>query len=467
MATRVAFAAVVFLAFAGSLSRAEDQLPWATDFAQACQQANAQGKLVLLHFYSDDCPPCVRVEKNVFSQAAVAEAVGKSCVPVKVHVRKSPELATKYRVQQWPTDVFVTSAGQEVTRSVSPQSPDMYIAMTNSVAARAGVAAFKNQAHNIAAAPPHTSPAPWAPAPQNVIAQVNAQADAVAPWMAQGAADAKLQAQQSAQQIQQSAQQFQQGATQQAQQAWQYAQGQANQTMTNTTQAAQQATHTAQQTAQQSTQAAADAAKEIINRYAQPMAAAATPPPAPSSAIAPTVAPASGTMPWQVPAAAVAAPPASQPALTLPPANPPQVAPAEANPALAPSPAASATTYPIAMGGYCPVTLATEKKWKKGQPQFGVMHRRRTFLFTSEIEQKKFLLDPDRYTPVMTGYDPVKFMQTGELVDGSPAYSLTYRKEVYLFTSDAALKSFWQNPAQFTEGLRQAMSQQERGTQLR
>jgi YHS domain-containing protein len=64
----------------------------------------------------------------------------------------------------------------------------------------------------------------------------------------------------------------------------------------------------------------------------------------------------------------------------------------------------------------------------------------------------------------MVGYDPVKFMQTGELVDGRAAFSLTYKKEVYLFTEDASLKSFWQNPAQFTEGLRQAMSRAENRT---
>jgi YHS domain-containing protein len=287
--------------------------------------------------------------------------------------------------------------------------------------------------------------------------------------MAQGAADAKLHAQQTTQQVQQSAQQFQQNATQQGQQAWQYAQGQANQAVTNTTHAAQQTA----QTAQQSTQAAADAAKEIINRYAQPMSPATAPPAAaPPAAAPPAVAPPSGNAPWQVPAAAAVAAanalPFGAPAQTLPPANPPQAAPAESNPALAPSMTVMAAgTYSIAMGGYCPVTLASEKKWKKGQPQFAVIHRRRTFLFASEIEQKKFLLEPDRYSPVMSGYDPVRFMQTGELVDGSPAYSLTYRKQVYLFTSDAALKTFWQNPIQFNEGLRQAMSQQERGTQLR
>lgn len=117
------------------------------------------------------------------------------------------------------------------------------------------------------------------------------------------------------------------------------------------------------------------------------------------------------------------------------------------------------SAYPVAMEGYCPVTLATERKWKKGQAQFGAVHRRRTFLFVSQAEQQKFLADPDRYSPVMVGYDPVKFLQTGELVDGRVANALTYRKQVYLFTDDAALKSFWMNPAQFTEGLRQAMSQ--------
>jgi thiol-disulfide isomerase/thioredoxin/YHS domain-containing protein len=479
MLTRSTFAAVVWMSLAVTWSLADDQLPWAADYAAACQQANAQGKLVLLHFYSDDCPPCVRVERNVFSQPAVAEAVGRCCVPVKVHVRKTPELATKYRVQQWPTDVFVRPDGQEVTRSVSPQSPDVYINMTTSIAAAAGVNAARQTAQNIPPAQPSsaTTPAPWtAPSAQGTVAQVNAQADAAPPWMVQGAGDTKQQLQQTAQQYGQSAQQLQQGVQQQAQQqgqqVWQTAQGQVNQAATGyaqyAQQAAQQASQNTQQSAQQSTQAAADAAKEVINRYAQPLTQ--SPPVAPQFASLPATQPAPTSMPWQAPSApafaatnappAAWAPPAGQPTQTL--AAAAAAFPAEANPALAPAPAAQAAgSYPVAMSGYCPVTLATEKKWKKGQPQFGVMHRRRTFLFASEVEQKKFLLEPDRYSPVMTGYDPVKFMQTGELVDGNAGYSLTYRKQVYLFTDDTSLKTFWQNPAQFTEGLRQAMTQQE------
>lgn len=412
---------------------ADDQLPWAEDFAAACQQANAQGKLVLLHFYSDDCPPCVRVEKNVFSQPEVGAAVGRNFVPVKVHARKTPALVQKYHVQQWPTDVFVTPAGLELTRTVSPQAPAAYINLVNTVAASSGIGVARS------AAP-------------GTITQVSNQIAGQATYMTQSAAATAQQYQQSAQQSlaasTQAAQQAGQQAQQTAQQSWQYAQAQGNQALANTQQAVQQTA----QTAQQSTQAAADSAKEVINRYSQPLqqAAAAT---------------------WQPPFSSAAATPASADINAAPSVAAavqqhyaPNFAPqAPAAPAAAPPVPANVATaaYPVAMEGYCPVTLATERKWKKGQAQFGAVHRRRTFLFVSQAEQQKFLADPDRYSPVMVGYDPVKFMQTGELVDGKATFSLTYRKQVYLFTDDASLKSFWTSPAQFTEGLRQAMSQTE------
>lgn len=439
------FACSVLAATAGRA--ADEQLPWAEDFATACQQANYQGKLVLLHFYSDDCPPCVRVEKNVFSQPEVGAAVGRSFVPVKVHARKMPALVERYRVQQWPTDVFVTPAGLELTRSVSPQSPTDYVSMVNSVAATAGVSIAKANTKAAAAA---------------TIAQVSNQANSQYNYLTTTATT-------SAQQFQQSAAQAQQSAQQAANQSWNYAQQQTNQAVANTQQAAQQgyatgtqAVAAGAQTAQQQTQVAAEAARQVLNQFTPPFQQpAAGGPPAWQSPFAASSAPAT---PDSNPApSAVAAVqqqyPANFTSAAAPPSIQPQVNAAPGAPA--PPAAAPVGAYPVAMEGYCPVTLAVERKWKKGQPQFGAVHRRRTFLFTSATEQQKFLADPDRYSPVMVGYDPVKFMQTGELVDGRATFSLTYRKQVYLFTDDNSLKSFWQNPSQFTEGLRQAMSQAE------
>src|SRR5947207_10180576 len=118
-----------------------DQMPWIADFQTACGMAAEQHRLVLLHFYNDNCGPCVRVDQNVFSKAEVAEAVAQNYLAVKVHAGKTPQLASRYRVQQWPTDVFVTPSGLEVYRTISPQKPDDYIAVLNQVALQTGVGA--------------------------------------------------------------------------------------------------------------------------------------------------------------------------------------------------------------------------------------------------------------------------------------------------------------------------------------
>src|SRR6478736_97003 len=117
----------------------EDRIPWVADFNTACGMAAEQRRLVLLHFYNDNCGPCVRLDQNVFSKTEVADAVSQNYLAVKVHAGKNPQLATRYHVNQWPTDVFVTASGLEVFRTVSPQKPTDYIAVLNQVAAHSGV----------------------------------------------------------------------------------------------------------------------------------------------------------------------------------------------------------------------------------------------------------------------------------------------------------------------------------------
>jgi len=130
---------VLAAAMVASHALAQDQIRWAPDYQTACQLAADQHRLVLLHFYNDNCEPCVRVERNVFSQSQVAEAVATNFHAVKVHAGKDPQLANRYRVRSWPTDVFVTPTGLEVYRSISPQKPDDYISLVNQVAQQTGV----------------------------------------------------------------------------------------------------------------------------------------------------------------------------------------------------------------------------------------------------------------------------------------------------------------------------------------
>src|SRR5262245_2405372 len=91
------------LAAGAAVAGGADQIPWAPTLADAQKAAAEQGKLVLVHFYNDRCPPCERVEREVFSQPRVAEAITRNYVPVKVHAGAEPKVAEQFRVDRWPT----------------------------------------------------------------------------------------------------------------------------------------------------------------------------------------------------------------------------------------------------------------------------------------------------------------------------------------------------------------------------
>lgn len=108
---------------------------------------------------------------------------------------------------------------------------------------------------------------------------------------------------------------------------------------------------------------------------------------------------------------------------------------------------------------FCPVTMAETMKWTKGNPQFGAVHRGRTYLFASQEAQQKFLADPDRFSPVLSGCDPVVFVEQGKLVDGSRNCGLSYRGQMFFFVNKANADRFWKSPDVYTVPSYQAMMQ--------
>jgi protein disulfide-isomerase len=108
------------------------------------------------------------------------------------------------------------------------------------------------------------------------------------------------------------------------------------------------------------------------------------------------------------------------------------------------------------MDGFCPVTLVSLTKWVKGDPRWGVIHRGRTYLFASEAEQQRFRLDPDRYSPALSGYDPVRFAETRQLVDGRREFGVFFANTYYLFSDETALVKFESQPQGYVQVVKQA-----------
>jgi YHS domain-containing protein len=130
---------------------------------------------------------------------------------------------------------------------------------------------------------------------------------------------------------------------------------------------------------------------------------------------------------------------------------------------------------PVAIDGYCPVTLLEKtaqnakdrSAWKRGDPKFGAVHLGRTYLFASEVEQQKFLANPEAYSPVLSGYDPVKYAMGGQLVEGKRSFGITYNRRLFLFADEASRSQFEKAPNAYAQPAYQAMQRSETGTTLR
>lgn len=119
---------------------AADISGWYTDFEAARQSAQQQNRPMLLHFYADWCFPCKRMEKDVLSRPAVVQVLSSNIVLVKINVDRSPDLAKRFGVNQFPSDVIVDPTGERILSSTGYQAADKYVAF-----ARHGQRQFSDQ----------------------------------------------------------------------------------------------------------------------------------------------------------------------------------------------------------------------------------------------------------------------------------------------------------------------------------
>lgn len=387
---------------------AQEQIVWQTDIAKAVKQAKAEKKLVLIHFYGDSCPPCRVVEQKVFPQPKVVQAVMRNYVPVKVNVDKADKLASHYGIRSIPTDVFLSAAGQEFHRNLTTQSPADYINLLDQLVVQTGIgstrqaALFERESHydsqQLAAEHPASS---QSPPPQQFVQNEYAPTNRYEGnrYAQEGTGDAQTQIPGAAPSETPLVYSGSPGSPQQIQNG------------PYGSQVAQQ-----QQPAR----------------------------PAPNQGYAPqgatTAAPGAAAMQratFQDPGDITARQPIRNQFIAV------KDAP------------------PVGLEGYCPVSLREESKWKKGDRQYGAVHRGRTYLFVSAIEQQKFLADPDGYSPVLSGADPVIFAEQGQIVEGNRNFGVSLpsgnRSEMYFFATPESRDRFEKNPKQYAIYAHQAM----------
>ena len=100
----------------------------------------------------------------------------------------------------------------------------------------------------------------------------------------------------------------------------------------------------------------------------------------------------------------------------------------------------------MALSGYCPVSLVSDRALVVGKTEYTVRHAGRIYRFASVDSSDRFREDPDRYVPVKNGSCPVNQMDRGKALDGNPKWGVLYKNHLFLCASEQDRRRFLQNP---------------------
>lgn len=133
MILRLLFSACLLLALVGT-ARAQDAsvaaegVEW-KPFMEAVSLAGQENKKVIVDIYAAWCPWCRRLQREVYTDAAVQERLSEDFIATRLdgenqedslqfreYTLTPSELALGFGMQGYPTTVFLDSEGQYITR---------------------------------------------------------------------------------------------------------------------------------------------------------------------------------------------------------------------------------------------------------------------------------------------------------------------------------------------------------------
>jgi thioredoxin 1 len=100
-------------------------------FQEALKLAKKEKKNIFLDAYASWCGPCKMLKRNVFTQQEVGDFFNKNFINMAIDMEQGegPQLAQKYRVQAYPTLLFINDKGEVVGNAVGYHKAEDLIAV--------------------------------------------------------------------------------------------------------------------------------------------------------------------------------------------------------------------------------------------------------------------------------------------------------------------------------------------------
>ncbi|MCA8988150.1 MAG: thioredoxin family protein [Planctomycetaceae bacterium] len=129
-------AMICLLVESGQSVRAESVPLKQKDLTSAMKTAREQNLPILLHFYTDWCGPCRRMDQTVFSAPQLETDLGGRILLLKVNAEHAVDLAQKYGIESYPTDVFIDANGRVLAKFQGMASYPEFVRAGTDVATR-------------------------------------------------------------------------------------------------------------------------------------------------------------------------------------------------------------------------------------------------------------------------------------------------------------------------------------------
>ncbi|MFH1919278.1 MAG: hypothetical protein ABIP48_05235 [Planctomycetota bacterium] len=104
---------------------------------------------------------------------------------------------------------------------------------------------------------------------------------------------------------------------------------------------------------------------------------------------------------------------------------------------------------PIALEGYCPVSVLAMRKWVKGDPGYPVVYDGRTYLFANAEGKEMFEGNAAKYVPALGGDCVVALVKMGKRVPGNIRHATVHDGRLFLFSNRQAQQIFVADPATY------------------
>jgi thiol-disulfide isomerase/thioredoxin len=104
-------------------------------FDAACAAAKGESKVVMIDFFTTWCGPCKKLDAVTWRDEAVVRWLAERTVPLKIDAEKELELAKRFRVDAYPSLVFVQPDGKELGRLLGFKDARTFLAAANDLLA--------------------------------------------------------------------------------------------------------------------------------------------------------------------------------------------------------------------------------------------------------------------------------------------------------------------------------------------